>query len=158
MVHNFSKICDGLKRLLILPCAFVSLYSRRRFTNPGVKLALGGTLEQIWIHLVRFARSNVGLLKDFANALEGDSQRFEVLRLANGLQRHQAFLRVHQVVGAGTEYGTDFIVAKAVPLAEDEFGAVQDEVEDLSFLVGRDATLGFMSEQRFRRCTNCQRK
>src|SRR6266446_6019469 len=90
------------------------------------------------------------LLKDFANALEGYRQRFEVLGLANGLQSHEAFVGVHQVVGASAKNGADLIVTKAFALAEDELGAVKDEIENLRFLVWGDSTLGFMSEEGFR--------
>src|SRR5256885_13503062 len=89
--------------------------------------AFRGILEQLWIHMQRIARRHVGFFQNLANALEGSSERLEVLGLANGLQSNQTFLHVHQVVGSGTENGADFVVAEAFPFTEDEFGAVQNE-------------------------------
>src|SRR5438094_9724149 len=74
--------------------------------------AFRGILEQLWIHMQRIARRHVGFFPNLANALEGNSERLEVLGLANGLQSNQTFLHVHQVVGSGTENGADFVVAK----------------------------------------------
>src|SRR5882762_7867770 len=58
---------------------FLGLHFCSRAANRSVQFALRGVLEEIGTHLVSIAWSNVGLFKDFANALKGNRQRLEVL-------------------------------------------------------------------------------
>src|SRR5260370_40350722 len=120
LIDNLTKARNGLQRLLILPRALVGLHLCGGSANSGIKFAFGAALEQLRVDVPPVAGSDVSSLQDLANALEGYRQGFEVLGLANSLQRHQAFLGVHQVIGAGAKDGADLVVAEPFPFAQDK--------------------------------------
>src|SRR5882762_5841055 len=123
-----------------------------------MKLAFGGAFKQLRIHVPSIARGHVGLFQDLANALEGDGERLEVFGLADGLQRNQTLLGIHQVIGPRTKNGADFVVAEAFPFAKNKLGAVENEVQDLRLLVRRYAALGLVSEERLCGSANRERE
>src|SRR6267378_7119543 len=113
-----------------------------------MELAFCSMLEELRIHMQRIAMRHIGLFQNFANALEGDCERFEVLGPANSSQRDQAPLRVHQIIGAGAKNGANLVVTETFSFTEDIFGTVENEVKDLRFLVRCDTTLGLVRQQR----------
>src|SRR5204863_6842271 len=84
--------------------------------------------------------------------------RLAVLSLAHGLQRRQALLGDHELVGARTKYGTDFLVSQTIPFSQDELGAVENDVQNLGLLVRGYAALGPVREKRFCGGANGQRE
>src|SRR5229473_4877590 len=100
---------------------------------------------------------DIGLLQNFADALEGNRQRLEVLGLTDGFQSHETLLGIDEIIGTGTEDSADFVVAKAFPFAEDVFRAVENELENLRFLCGSDAALRLKRDQRLCGRTNRKR-
>ncbi len=101
---------------------------------------------------------HIGLFQDLADALERHRQRLEIFRLANRAQRRQPLFGIQQVVGPGAKNRADFIVAVASAFAEDVARTVQNEVEDLRFLLRRYALLGRQGMEGFRRRADRRRQ
>src|SRR5262245_60921900 len=106
-----------------------------------MQYSLRFSLEELRLHLLRFTSRNCRLFQNLADAFEGNCQRLEVLRLANGAQRVQAPACIHEIVGTRPEDGVHFVIAEAFLLAEDELCALLQEVKNLLLLLGRHLAL-----------------
>src|SRR5215813_1406799 len=98
-----------------------------------------------------------GLLKYFADALERDREWLEVFGLADSTKSIQTLARVHEIIGTGTEYGVDLVVAETVFLAKNITRTVAQEIEDLRFLLRRNIFLGRMRQEYLERLTDRER-
>src|SRR5215467_2874867 len=130
--------------------ALLVVHTRNGSEHGSVQGALGFPFKDLRLDLLRFPGGDSSLLEDLANAFERNRQRFEVLRLANGSQGFEAFARIHQVVRAGTENGIHFVVTETFLLTEDELGALEQEVQNLPLLLGRDLPLRCMGKESLR--------
>src|SRR6266849_10882554 len=73
------------------------------------------------------------LFQNLSDALEGDGQRFEILRFADRLDSLGPPHRVHEIVGSRSERRVDFIIGQAASLFQDEPRTLKNEVHHLFF-------------------------
>ena len=106
-----------------------------------MQLALRRALKKLRVHSAISSGSDACLFQDLANALEGDSQWFKVLRLANRPEREESFLGIHEIIRPDPKDGGDFVVGKLFLFPEHEARAVQEEIHNFRFLVRRDSAL-----------------
>src|SRR5690242_3176840 len=123
-----------------------------------MELALCRALEQFWIHATVIAGTNPGFLQNLPNALERYRQGFKVSRLPNDPKREQTLLHIHQIIGAGPEYGCHLVIRELLSLAKYKARAVQNEVQNFILMVRSDALLRLVREERLTRCANCKGK
>ena len=103
-----------------------------------MQTALTVVLEKLRRDLLRVPCRDCRFLQNLANAFEGDGERLEIFRLTDGAKCVKTATRIHQVVGPRAENGIDLVVAETFLFAEHETRAVNQKIEDLLFLLGRD--------------------
>src|SRR5262249_47618219 len=113
-----------------------------------MQLALRLALEQFRFDRAICPRSGTSLLQDFPDTLKRNGERLEISRFANGAERQQALLRVHQIVRAGAKHSGDFVVSELLSLAKHKLRTVQDELKHLGLLRWSHPALRLVSQKR----------
>ena len=144
---------------MIFSSALLRLHFGRRRPNRGEQFALRAALEQVRSESPRASSLlKFDFSKNIADALEGYRQRLKVLRLANGLQRDEPFVRVHQIVDPGAENGVDLVVAELLRSRNTNLARSRRKSRTCVSCSGVTPRLRWIREQRFRCRANRQRQ
>ena len=129
---DLAQAGDLIECAIVVAAALFGLDAGGGFPAGLEEFAFGVVLEEFWVD--GGGAFEIRFLENLADALEGDGERLEVLGLADGFQGFEAALRVDEIVDAAAEDGVDLVVGEAVLFAEDVLGAIENEIESLSFL------------------------